>query len=319
MKSLLRSFFVSLIITLSLFILIFILLFRQNFKSESNQSQSSENLILVNRDNKASNISLFITGDVMLGRTVMTKSFELKDFAYPFRNVADKMRASDIVFINLENPIVDSCPLRETGLVFCTDPLLIEGLLFAGVDVVNLANNHILNYGIRGKEETLMHLENANILAAGAGDLIKLERNGVTFGFLGFDKSEQTNPKLGQDETDLIVKSDAKVDVLVVATHWGIEYQDNALPGVRSLAKEIVGLGADVIVGHHPHWVQDYELINGKPVYYSLGNFIFDQMWSEKTRTGLAVELVYDGDGILKGYELLPVYMSLWAQPEFIE
>ena len=80
----------------------------------------------------------------------------------------------------------------------------------------------------------------------------------------------------------------------------------------------MVDSGVDVIVGHGPHWVQDVEYINNKPVYYSLGNFIFDQMWSEETKKGLAVKLIFEGDKLIKE-ERLPIYMSSWAQPEFIE
>ena len=275
--------------------------------------------VLINKKlgTEPSGISLFISGDVMLGRTVMTKSLELKDYIYPFRKVAEEIRDSDISFVNLESPVVDSCPHQNTGMIFCTDPSFLEGLTYAGIDVVNLANNHILNYGASGRDQTVKHLEEVNILATGLGKLVKLERNGVVFGFLGFEKSQQVNPKLKQDEIDLITKSDREADILVVSMHWGVEYQDKALPGVRNLAKEIVGYGADLIVGHHPHWVQDYEFIEGKPVFYSLGNFVFDQMWSEETKKGLAVKLIYE-DGVLRGHELLPTYMSFWAQPEFV-
>ena len=65
--------------------------------------------------------------------------------------------------------------------------------------------------------------------------------------------------------------------------------------------------------------MQDWEFIEGKPVFYSLGNFIFDQMWSEETKKGLTVKLIYDENGVLSDYELLPTYMSSWAQPEFVE
>ena len=286
----------------------------QNVSSKPNRIAISE--INLNDEKLA---SIFIAGDVMLGRTVMLKSLERKDPVYPFRKVADVMREADIVFINLENPIIDSCPPHDSGYIFCTDPSLIEGLLHAGVDVVSLANNHIFNYGISGKKETVMHLNDAGIMATGLSDLVKLERNGIVFGFLGFDKSEQNNPKLEQDEIDLITASEEEVDVLVVAMHWGVEYQNKALPGVRDLAREMIGYGADLIVGHHSHWVQDWEFIEGKPVFYSLGNFIFDQMWSEETKKGLTVKLIYDENGVLSDYELLPTYMSSWAQPEFVE
>jgi poly-gamma-glutamate synthesis protein (capsule biosynthesis protein) len=322
-KNKLANFKTSFLLVLAflVFLLVNFVIFSSRAYKYSDQNINSNYPRIISKfnQNNSTEVTLFIAGDVMLGRTVMKKSYELKDFTYPFKIVADRMRESDIVFVNLENPVIEDCPFRETGLIFCTTPFMLDGLSFAGVDAVNLANNHILNYGKSGLDETLKHLESRNILATGVGDLVKLGRKETVFGFLGFDKSEQVNPKLTKSEIDLIKSSDSQVDILVVSAHWGIEYQDKALPRVRSLAKEIVENGADLIVGHHPHWVQDWEFVNGKPVFYSLGNFVFDQMWSEKTKKGLAVKLVYNDDGILTGYELLPTYMSSWAQPEFVE
>ena len=100
----------------------------------------------------AKQTSLIFTGDIMFGRSVMTKSLKLKNPNYPFMNVADVLRNVDIVFSNLESPIVDNCSYVDSGLKFCADPKMIEGLKYAGVDIVSLANNHILNYG---KEDLL--------------------------------------------------------------------------------------------------------------------------------------------------------------------
>lgn len=314
------SFFVVSVLTISFLSAFVLFLIRQHTSGSQFKYKRSENPLIIDNLNKnPQEVKLFLAGDVMLGRTVRAKAYELSDFSYPFKKVADVMQSSDITFVNLENPIIENCPSHETGYVFCATPDMLDGLTFAGVDVVNLANNHTLNYGRSGLEDTLKYLFEKNILTTGVGKLVVLERSGVTFGFLGFDKSEQNNPKLTQDEIGLIIASDSEVDVLVVSMHWGVEYQNKALPGVRSLAKEIVSHGADVIVGHHPHWVQDWEFIDDKPVFYSLGNFIFDQMWSEETKKGLAVDLTYDKEGTLIEYQLLPTYMSSWSQPEFVE
>jgi poly-gamma-glutamate synthesis protein (capsule biosynthesis protein) len=308
------------LVTLLLSLVIAVIYYKFNFKPDNYASkfQPAGNFTSDKYKKSPAKVSLLITGDVMLGRTVMIKSIESEDPTYPFRKVGDRMRTSDIVFINLENPVIESCPFHETGFVFCADLTSLDGLLFAGVDVANLANNHSLNYGKDGLDQTVKHLGDRGIMATGLGELIKIERGGINFGFLGFDKSQQVNPVLTEKESELIKKSDAEVDVLVIAMHWGVEYQNRALPGVRNIARKLVDLGADVVVGHHPHWVQDWEFIDGVPVFYSLGNFVFDQMWSEETKKGMAVKLVYE-NGVLKDYELMPTYMSSWAQPEFVE
>jgi poly-gamma-glutamate synthesis protein (capsule biosynthesis protein) len=261
-------------------------------------------------------VTLLLTGDVMLGRSVMQKYLELGDFTYPFIKVADRLKKADLVFVNLENPIVENCRPHIGGFKFCSPPDSVEGLLFAGIDVVTLANNHSENFGQDGLNETVEILSGGGISSTGLGQLVTLKRKGLIFGFLGFNKAEVLQPKLETSEMELIKNSDGKVDVLVVAMHWGVEYRENALPGIKTLAQELIKTGADVVVGHHPHWIQDYEFIDGKPVYYSLGNFVFDQMWSEETKKGLVVELKYK-EGKLISTNLHPTYISEIGQPNF--
>jgi len=182
------------------------------------------------------------------------------------------------------------------------------------VDIVNLANNHSRNYGQPGLEETEDVLNQKGILATGVGNLVKAERKDTVFGFLGFDL---TVKYLSVGDLELIKASKDKVDVLVVGVHWGSEYRSEPSVRQREWAKQMIISGADVIVGHHPHWVQSFEFIEGKPVYYSLGNFVFDQMWSVKTREGAVAKLTFK-DGKLIKQEFLKTYMTNWAQPEFM-
>jgi len=301
-------------------------------------------------------IKIVFTGDVMLGRSVMVESLERGDPLFPFRNVANILKDADITFVNLENPIIKNCPRQLGGFTFCASYEVAEGLFFSGVDVVTLANNHALNYGEKGLVETIRYLDERGILATGVGKLVTKEVGGITFGFLGFDKSQESNPRLEEDEVELIRESDSKVDFLIIAMHWGFEYQDEVLSGVRDLAFDLIKEGADAVVGHHPHWVQgkecvykeeeradvdltdgwiynnDYHLISkkvsrdnlsypcppgSKPIFYSLGNFIFDQMWSEETKKGVIVELTLE-DGKFVGDKVFKTYIRQSGQPEVL-
>lgn len=262
-----------------------------------------------------SEVEVILTGDIMLGRTVATTSLDKKsDPNYPFIKVNDRLRSADVVFANLESPVATNCPRTYEGLIFCADPKMAEGLVYAGVDVVTLANNHILNYGQKGLTETTKVLNENGIAYTGLGNLVIKEIKGTKFGFLGFEFIDKWPV---QDDYDLVAKSDSKVDVLIVGVHWGAEYRENRSDKQNEIAKKLVFNGADVIAGHHPHWVQEVEHINGKPVYYSLGNFVFDQMWSEKTREGLAIRLTFR-DGKIVKEESLPVYIENWAQPAWV-
>jgi len=258
--------------------------------------------------------TILLTGDIMLGRSVMTKSLKEGDVFYPFRGVAAEMRKVDIVFSNLENPIVTGCPKTDSGLKFCTDPALAEGLVFAGVDVVTLSNNHILNYGKDGLEETKRILTAKGIAWTGDGNLAMIEKNGTRFGFLGFDFVSKSPVEA---DYELVRGSKEKVDVLIVGVHWGVEYIDKAGTIQCATARKLVENGADIVSGHHPHWIQDAEIINNGRVYYSLGNFIFDQMWSEKTKKGLTVELTFEGKNLTRESRK-EIYIKNIGQPEWV-
>lgn len=258
--------------------------------------------------------SLIFTGDIMLGRSVMSKNLKLKNPNYPFMNVADVLRSSDIVFSNLENPIIDNCPYGDSGFKFCADPKMIEGLKYAGVDIVNLANNHILNYGKEGLIQTKKYLDLNGIKWVGDGNLVIIEKNKTKFGFLGFN-FVTVRPQ--DKDLDLIRNSKTKVDILVVSVHWGEEYKSKANSNQKLIARQLSEAGADYLIGHHPHWIQDMEMVGSTKVYYSLGNFVFDQMWSEETKKGLSVNLIFKGKKLEKE-NLLKLYMGNFAQPKWV-
>ena len=258
---------------------------------------------------------IIVVGDVMLGRSVMAQSLKASNPKYPFLKVADKLKSADLVFANLEAPFVGNCPQTNSGMIFCVVPSLVAGLSYANIGVVSLANNHIANYGAKGLADTKRVLTAAKIDYTGDGNLAVKSVNGTKFGFLGFNFVER-----GPSNMDLksITGSKRLVDILIISVHWGKEYQAEANATQRTIAKKLVESGADLIIGHHPHWVQSEETIDGKYVYYSLGNFVFDQMWSEKTKEGMAVELTFDGQKLVRE-DKLPVKITSIGQPEFVK
>lgn len=265
--------------------------------------------------------TIIFTGDIMLGRSVMGAGLDNNDPFYSFRNTAEFLKSADITFGNLENPIVGDCQRHVGGFKFCTSPEIAQGLTFAGFDVVTLANNHSSNYGSSGFEETKKYLNNDGIKSVGYNNLEIIEKNGIKFGFLGFDYV--TSQKNIESDLLLIKESDSKVDVLIVSPHWGVEYKDIANKFQTDLAKQMVENGADLIIGHHPHWVQNYEELLEKPIYYSLGNFIFDQMWSEETKKGLVVKMTFDPPNGETGARLVnteefKTYIPKIGQPEIL-
>src|SRR3990172_2885415 len=181
-----------------------------------------------NRFEVDKNTQIILLGDVMLGRTVLTTSEDLNDYVYPFRKIAELTKDADLTVANLESPIVTNCPRFESGFTFCSDPKMVEGLTYSGIDMVNLANNHNQNFGSVGLEETKKYLGSAGILYSNRELAVK-EINGLKVGLLGFDKSQQSNPNLTLEEQNLVRDADSKVDILIVSMHWGVEYQEKAL------------------------------------------------------------------------------------------
>jgi len=260
------------------------------------------------------NINLIVGGDVMLGRSVYSRSLKSNDFSWAFKNISQDFTNADISFINLESPITSDCKPTDSGTVFCAPPSQVSGLVSSGIDVANIANNHILDQGQSGIDSTISYLKENQILPLGIDPVI-IDKAGVKFGFLGF------NALASLDKDTLasqIVDTKKQVDILIVSFHWGTEYTSFPSKTQVSLAHLSIDQGADIVVGHHPHWVQAKEYYLGKPIYYSLGNLIFDQMWSEKTREGLVVKFIFSGKNLITAQEY-PVKIFDYGQPEFTD
>ncbi len=265
-------------------------------------------------EKKEEPIILMAVGDVMLGRSVNAKMRSLNDFTYPFLKTASFLKSADLTFINLESPFYDDCPTTNEGMKFCADPKAIEGLIFSGVDIANLANNHIGNYGLEGINFTKQLLQENSIIPLEENLIIKTIK-GTKLGFLGFDLTSGY-----QEEKILAVVKEAKpkVDLLIVSFHWGIEYAQEPTSRQIELAHRIVEAGADLILGHHPHVIQKTEdYLEGK-IVYSFGNFIFDQPWSEVTKKGLVGVFTFENKKLVKS-EFKEIYIQNFCQPELIE
>lgn len=275
-------------------------------------------------------ISLVFTGDVIPARSVNSQMVRKNNFKYPFEKTAGFLESADLTIINLEAPLVDNCPITDSGMVFCGDRRFIEGLSFAGVDIASLANNHASNYGQKGVEETVALLNNAGIETVGINNIVYKEVKGIRLAFLAFNGVVPLDlfyiEKIDENEIKRKVEEAGRqADFVTVIYHWGREYA--SLPesdwGVApfdpvEIGRKTIEAGADLVVGSHPHVVQRYEVYQGKLIFFSLGNFIFDQMWSDKTRLGVVLKVDLTGDKI-ESFSLYPVRIENYAQPIFLE
>lgn len=258
---------------------------------------------------------LVVVGDIMLDRNVRNKIGEIGFDAY-FSGVKDLVSNADIAVANLEGPFTTSpsvtASLVSKELKFTFDPALAPKLASLGFDVLGLANNHTLNFGHQGLQTTRDYIRQADMQYYGDPEnkteiSTIIEKNDIIFGFVGFHEFTYENFDKVMDEIDKVRPS---VDVLVVTPHWGVEYQKEPTENMKTWAQHFIDHGADVVIGAHPHIVGDIAEYNGKKIFYSLGNFAFDQYFSEDTMKGLAIKITADKDKNGKmglGYEVVPI------------
>ncbi|TAN58316.1 CapA family protein, partial [Patescibacteria group bacterium] len=180
------------------------------------------------------------------------------------------------------------------SLRFTFDPKLIPELKKIGFNILNLANNHALDFGAAGFAQSKEYLKKNNFDYFGdpknAAEISIIKNiSGLKIGFIGF------NGLIGKIDPVLeeIEKVKEESDIVAVYTHWGTEYNENFTQTQQDQARELIGAGADVIFGSHPHVVEPIEEYKGKIIFYSLGNFVFDQLFSEKTQQELAIGAVF--------------------------
>ena len=235
---------------------------------------------------------LAATGDVLLARFINSKAVTTNDYLFSYKPTKELLSAPQLTVINLETPILADCPLSNTGTVFCGSDKHIEGLLYAGVDLVNIANNHSFDFGQSGFDQTKSLLEEKNLSVVYPSHPAAFNISNQRFAFLSYNDIPDRTPggnkaidpvKLADDIKS--VRKDS--DIVVVLFHWGVEYTTSVTPRQVSLAHTAIDAGADLILGNHPHWVQPLEFYQDKLIVYSHGNFIFDQYWSMPTRFGV--------------------------------
>lgn len=268
---------------------------------------------------KNNDISIVAVGDIMLGRSVNTNIQKQKDFSFPAHKIYSNIPKSDLFLANLESPFGENCPQTDSGMVFCADPRSVATLNRLGVTVATIANNHIGNQGQTGLTRTIEVLNQNNIKPVSNIETLVIKDKKITI--ISYNDIPPYTSGINKLSEDSLVKqikdSRKKSDLIIITPHWGNEYQ-MASSRQKQLARLAIDTGADLVIGHHPHWVQEVEEYKGKLIYYSLGNFIFDQMWSQKTREGIIAHITIDGSKKITHKEI-PIFINKSYQPELIK
>lgn len=245
--------------------------------------------------------TLLFVGDLMFDRYVGSM-LEAQGAEHVLGGVATFLQEADLTVGNLEGPVTSSAsvsrgsrvgdPVNMRFTFATTVPMM---LARQGFDLVSLGNNHMLDFGSEGATETKLWLARAGISFVGdptevADDIVLKDVNGIEVAFLGY------NDFFGKSagETRLLIKdiiATEHPDFIVVLAHWGEEYLPEPPERIRKIGRSFIDAGADLVIGSHPHVVQTYENYRNARIYYSLGNFVFDQYWNEEVRCGRAVSM----------------------------
>jgi poly-gamma-glutamate synthesis protein (capsule biosynthesis protein) len=262
---------------------------------------------------------ILFVGDMMFDRGVealMNKA----SFTYPVETIKDFLGGFSFVVGNLEGPINEKPKyFSDSSLTFSFDKKSTESLKEGNFSLLSLANNHTLNMERKGLEETKEILKESNI--AFVGDPIECDsdyiyqKDGITYyGVNVTYPSNCSNKEIAEQIED--IKFYNREAFLVVLIHWGVEYKTVNSEQQQKLAHLMIDAGADLIVGGHPHVVQNIEKYNNKLIFYSLGNFIFDQYFSKETQEGLGLEMQVYKDK--KVYNFYPI-VNKSSQPKLME
>lgn len=230
-------------------------------------------------------------GDVMLDRHVR-QTIVKRGAAFPFADIAPLL-TGDAVLANLEGPFTDNPSVAtDTNLVFTFDPAVTPVLKHSGFTILSVANNHTLNFGQAGLDKTRRVLDDSDLAYFGdpknrVGFVRTASVHGRSVAWVGYN-----GLAAGLDSVLEEIRSvRATADTVIVAAHWGNEYNRTFTARQQQTAHQFISAGADLVLGSHPHVVEPLEIYQGKLIAYSLGNFLFDQYFSEDTLQGLLLTL----------------------------
>ncbi len=261
-------------------------------------------------------LNLAFAGDIMLDRGV--RSSVIKNYGGDYSILFEKLSAlkkADISFANLEGPASDQGADRRNLYSFRMNPSVAPALAGAGMSVLSVANNHMGDWGRAAFTDTLENLKENEILYTGGGNTKAeaetpaiVEKYGMKIGFLAFSDKGPLYMEATDEAPGILLASDPRfeeiisnaakqVDHLIVSFHFGEEYKTKHNARQELLAHKAVDAGAKIVIGAHPHVIQDTEVYKKSYIAYSLGNFIFDQGFSVNTMQGMLLNIKLNKDG----------------------
>jgi poly-gamma-glutamate capsule biosynthesis protein CapA/YwtB (metallophosphatase superfamily) len=283
-------------------------------------------------------VRVCVVGDIVPGRNVHKAMVRYGDFTHPFRAVAPLLKSFDLTVANLEGDLSSTLaqPADPHSFSFVSDPAMLDGFELAGIDAVTLANNHTVwndeGWGVQGLLDTMAALAARKIPYFGAGENLTAARApwiakvgdrsiawlgidgvtanhevepGVETGVVDFDAAATddragTNPYASDLFLQDIAAATQQAEIVIPYFHMGAEYVGIVPTWAANGARAAIDAGATMVVTNHPHLAQGMEIYNGRPIVYSPGNFILDQMWGVEVSAGYALEIGFHGTTVVR-------------------
>lgn len=302
------------------------------FWHSSSEINRAENKVVETR------VSFLAVGDIMLSRGVASTIERSNNPYHPFEQMKEIFRSTDFNFGNLESPVSGKNEKLAKGMIFNTHSRNLTGLRVYNFKMLNLANNHALDQGFEGLQKTRAFLDASKLEFIGAGENLDqawkpkfIVVKGVKIAFVGAsyasinDNGTERNEYVARlDDTENLKESikEARAkgaDFIVASMHAGDEYRRNPNKSQIDFARSAIDYGADIVIGAHPHWTQIFQQYKGKYIFYSLGNFIFDQNFSRDTTEGLTLKITLNkrrtssAQTRIEQIELIPVVIENFA------
>ena len=269
-------------------------------KTENGQTQEPD----VISPTESKSITVSAVGDCIIGSDInssVDNNFDAfyivkKSYDYFFQEVKPVLSQDDLTIINMEGTLTNSEDRAEKQFAFRGDPKYTQVLTSGSVEAANLANDHSMDYGQTGYDDTIKYMEEAGINTFGNDRTSVLDVNGIQVGLVGVNSVNE-----GVDKTDEMISLIEEVrsqgaQLVIVSFHWGVQKEEYPDDAQKALAHAAIDNGADLVLGHHPHVLQGIETYNGKKIVYSLGRFCFGGDNNPKDRDTMIFQQTFTFD-----------------------
>jgi len=215
-----------------------------------------------------------------------------KGYGWFFSGLLPLFESDDMTLVNFEGTLTEETKKKDKKFNFKGPAEYTDILTLGSVEAVTVANNHTLDYGETGREDTIKNLENAGITVSGNGILGVFERRGVKVGMTGYCFPYKDGKK--DISKDVKALREMGCQIVIASFHWGSEYREDFTGEQRAIGRAAIKAGADIVVGHHPHIVQGIESYEDTYILYSLGNLVFGGNVDPDDRDACAVRLTFN-------------------------